>query len=104
MRSHPTSRPHEVPNICFSIAYHTHIAGLTRFDKLSSHTTTYLEQNLEIAVGSLGTKIDPYMGVSAVLISLLHVAAETNMFDPKKPPNLDLMMENVIKMYSNVVV
>lgn len=44
------------------------------------------------------------MGVSAVLISLLHVAAETNMFDPKKPPNLDLMMENVIKMYSNVVV
>lgn len=55
-------------------------------------------------MGALNTKIDPYMGVSANLISLLYVAAETIMVDPMKPSNLGLMMKNVIKVYGDVPV
>lgn len=42
------------------------------------------------------------MGVSASLISLLHVAAETTMVDLAKPSNLGLMMKIVIKLYGGL--
>ncbi|KAH8688657.1 hypothetical protein BGW36DRAFT_412845 [Talaromyces proteolyticus] len=91
--------PETVAYVQSFIAYHTHIAGLTRLEKLSSPTTIDTEQEFEPDMESLNIKIDPYMGVSASFISLLHVAAATITVDPTKPTNLDIMMKSVIKLY-----
>lgn len=83
-----------------SIAYHSHIAGLTSLE-FSSPATVYTDKDHEPVTRS-PSQIDPYMGVSSHCISLLHVAAEMTMLDPTNAFNLDLMMRTLIKLYRNV--
>ena len=64
----------------------------------------YFEHNFENATEISTTNFDPYMGVSAKLISLLHVAAQMIMVDPLESSNLQLMMKAVIKMYIHLFV